>query len=668
MDPTYNSHILRWKNVSWKNDESHLLESIRHCHGREVLARARQAGRIVEVGNPICELGRRLKQSKIDLSSGFELEVIMRQPGLNGHGNTGNSAVPSNGHSKSNGKGHSPDEFVDRNDFNTLQWNGERGTGIAVTSRVRNTPMFFRSNGMNADLVDLYAGQTLFLVLNGGSLASFDWSRLKKPGICTMGVNNGAHAFRPNFWTSVDDPTRFMRSIWADPTITKVIPMSHFEKPIWDVKRNRFSEWRVKDFPSVYGYRRNEAFQAAQWLHEDTINWGNHSKRGGGRSVMLAALRIAFLLGFRKICLLGCDFHMDEKHRYWFSEERSNHAINNNQNSYRILSAFFEELQPHFLASGFRVFNCNPDSQLKAFPQADLDEELRQAEINVSDATDGMYVDRYKSQKQAQAAAKKQQAAQSKASKEQPSKQVSQPLKTVPAASRVTPLGSLKQAEVLLHLTNDLRRSPLLKDPFAHLEIRSAFSEATYSSILENLPEDKHYHELHHADALQPDGSSARLRFGFSGQEIATLPAKQQAFWSAIRVVMLNRQLEHTFRTVFRAALHERFGRDFKNLVLQPKLELIRDLNGYKIGIHTDIPQKVITVQFYLPAAGELKTWGTTYYKRNPDSHLAKVKQLEFLPGAGHAFVVNKQSFHGTEISIQPHERRNSLILTYFIK
>ncbi|GAA5142424.1 hypothetical protein GCM10023213_28350 [Prosthecobacter algae] len=642
MDPSYNSHILRWKNVRWQNDEPQLLDSIRSCHGREVLARVRQSGRMIEVGNPASELGRRLLQNRIDLAAGFDLEIITRHPGRNGH---------------------SKDEFVDRNDFNTLQWNGERGTGALATSRVRNTPMFFRSNGMNADLVDLYAGQTLFLVLNGGSLAGFDWSRLKRQGICTMGVNNGAHAFRPNFWTSVDDPTRFLRSIWADPTITKVIPMSHFEKPIWDVKENRFSDWRVKDFPSVFGYRRNEAFHAEQWLHEDTINWGNHSKRGGGRSVMLAALRIAFLLGFRKVCLLGCDFHMDEKNRYWFAEGRTNHAINNNLNSYRILRGFFEELQPHFLASGFRVFNCNPRSQLEAFPMADLDEELRLAEVDCSATTEGMYVDRYKAQKEAS------QKKQTPLHKNAPPKKAETAAKTVVAVSNLPQLkGLLDQTQMLQHLTNVVRRCPLQSDPFDHLELRHCFADQTYGELMEHLPDSKHYHELQHADALRNDGTYARLRFAFSGQEIAGLTAKQQAVWSAVRAVLLNRQVEQAFRTVFRNALHQRFGKDFNTLVLQPKLELVRHLEGDKIGIHSDILQKAIAVQFYLPPrGGGAKDWGTTYYCVS-GAQKVKVRQMDFLPGAGHAFVVNKKSYHGTDVPIGPGEQRNSLMLTYFVK
>ncbi|MCB1078996.1 MAG: hypothetical protein KDM64_14335, partial [Verrucomicrobiae bacterium] len=218
-------------------------------------------------------------------------------------------------------------------------------------------------------------------------------------GIVTYGVNNGAHLFRPDFWSSVDDPTRFMPSIWRDPAIRKFVPMSHFTKPIWDGERGMLSEERVADFPNVVSFRRNEKFRADQWLWEDTINWGNHGRLGGGRSVMLAALRISHLLGFRRVCLVGCDFRMDAATRYWFPEGRSENAIRNNMNSYESMRGFFRELLPHFEAAGFEVINATPGSALEVFPMGDLASLVEEAAIDTSASTEGMYVNRYKKEK-----------------------------------------------------------------------------------------------------------------------------------------------------------------------------------------------------------------------------------------------------------------------------
>jgi len=151
----------------------------------------------------------------------------------------------------------------------------------------------------------------------------------------------------------------------------------------------------VADCPNVIGFRRNEKFHAPRWLHEETINWGNHKKYGGGRSVLLAALRILFLLGFRRVYLLGVDFEMTPEKRYHFPEERTPAAIRNNMSTYSKLQGWFTELQPHFLKERFVVKNCNPESRLTAFPGLPFDEAVAEATGLLGDCThertEGMY-------------------------------------------------------------------------------------------------------------------------------------------------------------------------------------------------------------------------------------------------------------------------------------
>ncbi len=491
----------------------------------------------------------------------------------------------------------------------------------------RLAPMFFRADGGTVDLADLYRGQTLFLVLNGSSLKDFDWDKLRRPGICSMGINNGAHGFRPQFWTCVDDPTRFMPSIWQDPCIQKFVFQGHLDKPIWDTERDVLSTLKVRDFPNVIGYRRNEHFQAHQWLHEDTFNWGNHQQYGGGRSVMLVALRLAYLLGFRKVHLSGCDFQMDEHKRYWFDEQRTPTAINNNTNSYRLLTGYFEQLKPYFIHAGFQVFNANPDSQLKVFPFVDLDEALRSAEVRTSASTHGMYVDRLKAP----------------ALPKEECREFLEPL-----------LAAVNAAEVVT-------------DPFVHIQLSGVFPETTYRALLAHLPEQHHYQELRHADALQPDGTSARLRFGFGDKEMATLPPEQRAFWQRVLQALRDPSLEKAFREKLKAGLHERFRDSLSEIILRPVPELIRDLTGYRIGAHTDIFKKVITTQFYLPEDGTQEPLGTSFYKRRSDGKFDTTHRMAFLPATGYAFAVNSRSWHGVDVVPEQPKPRNSLMLTYYL-
>jgi hypothetical protein len=133
---------------------------------------------------------------------------------------------------------------------------------------------------------------------------------------------------------------------------------------------------RVGDCPNMVYYKRNERFKAKQFLWEDCINWGNHKDHGGGRSVMLAAIRILFTLGIRRIYLLGVDFKMDEKTKYHFEQDRKKGSISGNGETYLKLNKWFADLRPLFEAQDLFIFNCNPVSNLKAFDFISFDEAL----------------------------------------------------------------------------------------------------------------------------------------------------------------------------------------------------------------------------------------------------------------------------------------------------
>ena len=244
-------------------------------------------------------------------------------------------------------------------------------------------PLFFGRDGMPATTLENIYGPngTVFLCLNGPSFDERTQQLLKsRPGVTTfLRKQRGA-----DLWACVDAPDRFMDSIWMDRTVMKFVPEERMGEPTP-------SSVPVSQCPRVYAFRRNDRFNAATFLTEETINWGNHKDHGGGRSVMLVALRIAYELGFRRVVLVGCDFHMSETHRYWFAEQRTARAIRNNLTSYEILTGFYEQLLPVFEAAGFAVVNATPGSRLTVFPTADLETELAKAAVDTSASTEGMY-------------------------------------------------------------------------------------------------------------------------------------------------------------------------------------------------------------------------------------------------------------------------------------
>ena len=276
------------------------------------------------------------------------------------------------------------------------RWGRSRFDGEVVGRYQQAPPYFFTADGHPLWIADFYRGRSLFLICGGPSLKSYRLSRLQQPGIMTLGCNNSAAVFRPNLWVEVDSPHNFIKSVWMDPCVLCFAPYDNVDKPVFDSNQWRYTGELVRDCPAVAFYKRNNHFIADQFLYEDTLNWGNHEKHGGGRSVMLPAFRIAFLLGFRRLFLLGVDLDMTPDKKYAFAQDRHDGSLKGNQATHQKLKGRFEQLRPILEAEGVEVFNCNPDSKLKAFDHMPFREavQLAAAELGVDcehERTFGLY-------------------------------------------------------------------------------------------------------------------------------------------------------------------------------------------------------------------------------------------------------------------------------------
>jgi len=302
----------------------------------------------------------------------------------------------------------------DDSDWNQVRWGRDRHEAFHVGKFLQAPPFFFTADGNSLPLVDLYRGRSVFIIASGPSFAddkAYPKDLLRQPGITTFGLNNSPRTFRPDMWACVDTPSNFIRSIWLDPKIMKFAPICHTQKKLLNNDSARDNgtlftehekwEWmdtRVMDCPNMVYYRRNEHFRAEQYLWEDTINWGSHKNYGGGRSILLAVVRLCYLLGFRRIFLLGVDFEMTKDQHYSFAQHRHKSSVAGNNSTYKMLMDRFGKLKPYFEAEGLEIFNCNPNSQLTVFPHAPFQEAVHDVQeqemfgINyAAENTEGLY-------------------------------------------------------------------------------------------------------------------------------------------------------------------------------------------------------------------------------------------------------------------------------------
>jgi len=159
-----------------------------------------------------------------------------------------------------------------------------------------------------------------------------------------------------------------------DPAMMKFACKRDRDKPIFNSDEWQAAGKVVRQCPNVFYYERNaDRFNQKEYLHQPTFWWGQSGDttdeygQRGGRSVMLLAVRLLYYLGCRSVYLLGCDFKMDADHKYHFDQDRTKSAIRGNNVTYKKMNKWFSELRPYFERNGFHVYNCNPDSGLKAF-------------------------------------------------------------------------------------------------------------------------------------------------------------------------------------------------------------------------------------------------------------------------------------------------------------
>lgn len=218
-------------------------------------------------------------------------------------------------------------------------------------------------------------------------------------------------------------------------------------------------------------------------------------------------------------------------------------------------------------------------------------------------------------------------------------------------------------------LVGRVEATPLETAPFDHVYLEHLFSPAEYRRLLDHLPETRWYRELTHREAMQADGRSARRKFYLLPEHIVWLPREQRAYWSGLSRQLRSPELQEAFKSKFRAALEQRFGTSIDRLRFYPVPMLLRDLGGYRIGIHGDSLRKAITVQFYLPRDESQAHLGTVFHEGRNGEAAQRTKRLFFVPASGYAFaVVRHKSWHSVPQTADSDGERNSLMLTYHVQ
>jgi len=190
-------------------------------------------------------------------------------------------------------------------------------------------------------------------------------------------------------------------------------------------------------------------------------------------------------------------------------------------------------------------------------------------------------------------------------------------------------------------------------DPYPHFYTEPIFPEETYKELMKSLPSSSVFTKT------SPEYDNRFMLSLHNPEEIEQLDMNIRGFWVDFSKVLLSKKLMNAFIAKFKNHVDERFKEfspDFFSTV-----DLVVDKRNYALGPHTDHPDKVISIIFYLPKSADMPGLGTKVYipddpnfKDFAGEHFKfegfkKIKGVDYKPNALFCFFKTDNSFHGVE-------------------
>jgi hypothetical protein len=235
-------------------------------------------------------------------------------------------------------------------------------------------------------------------------------------------------------------------------------------------------------------------------------------------------------------------------------------------------------------------------------------------------------------------------------------------------------------ARVLAHLLRRIDAAAAETEPFSHAYFEDVFPQDVYRDMLAHLPDTTKYTtaaERHSDD----EGHYVRSMYSLTTAGVDQLPAAARELWCGVAAALADPEVKRRVFEKIAPDLAFRYGVAAAAVPDLPGFSrpvLYRETEGFEIAPHPDTRKKIVTMHLYLPADLSQIGLGTALYRRKPlglpfghwRHRFAKVKQFEFRPNSGYAFVVNntltKRSWHGREKLPEGAGVRNTLLNTFY--
>jgi len=229
-------------------------------------------------------------------------------------------------------------------------------------------------------------------------------------------------------------------------------------------------------------------------------------------------------------------------------------------------------------------------------------------------------------------------------------------------------------SDAKLHVMYQLANAPFREFPFPHVYVKDVFPSEFFERIRAHLPGNEQYMRLLDTGRVGKGYSAARLSLFPDKLAESGLTEAQRTFWDGMFTTFGGQEFSSLVWQKFRPYIERRFAKSHpEGVTLNPKPEvcLIRDLQSYSLGPHTDSPAKLVSMLFYLPADDSRPELGTALYvpkeraftcPGGPHHDRASFDHMMTLPYGRNvlvAFPKTMNCFHGVEVLASADSQRD---------
>ena len=193
------------------------------------------------------------------------------------------------------------------------------------------------------------------IIAGGPSLTREDVAKVEQADVDIIGINN-AYQICSRMEIHYACDTKWWRAHWDK------IPDGPARYSLKDGRKNK----QDSGVPGVIQLRMgNRRGLSDEWPF---VCWGGN----GGYQ----AINLAYLLGYKKVVLLGYDMSEQNKKAHWHSDHNFPGSTNPCKSTFTMWRKDFEPLASALQKKGIEVVNVTRRTLLSAFPQATLEEIL----------------------------------------------------------------------------------------------------------------------------------------------------------------------------------------------------------------------------------------------------------------------------------------------------